>query len=101
MQASKKLIYVIPTIVAIALVAFVGGRNSRSNVGKPGTTFGQIYVDTPEVYSRERLVNDRFQQDGWLRKKLAEEPESGVQVNTGASSQTSRTARVAAGGGGG
>jgi hypothetical protein len=33
-------------------------------------TRGQIYVDTPEVYTRERLVNDRFRQQAWLDSQL-------------------------------
>lgn len=33
-------------------------------------TYGSIYVDSPEVYTRERLVNDRFLQDAWLNKWL-------------------------------
>jgi len=57
----------------------------------PGTTFGKIYVDTPEVYSRERLVNDRFQQDAWLREKLSEEPKQGLQGSAGTLSQTNTT----------
>jgi hypothetical protein len=36
----------------------------------PFTTGGQIYVDSPEVYTRERLVNDRYDQDYWLRQRL-------------------------------
>lgn len=36
----------------------------------PFTTTGRIYVDSPEVYTRERLVNDRYDQDFWLRKQL-------------------------------
>ncbi len=36
---------------------------------KPETT-GTIFVDSPEVYTRERLVNDRYVQDAWLRDKL-------------------------------
>ena len=36
----------------------------------PFTTQGRIYVDSPEVYTRERLVNDRYDQDYWLRKQL-------------------------------
>ena len=36
----------------------------------PFTTKGKIYVDSPEVYTRERLVNDRYNQDYWLRKQL-------------------------------
>jgi hypothetical protein len=34
------------------------------------TTTGRIYVDSPEVYTRERLVNDRYDQDYWLRQQL-------------------------------
>jgi hypothetical protein len=43
----------------------------------PFTTTGRIYVDSPEVYTRERLVNDRYEQDYWLRKRLEQlnEPE--------------------------
>ena len=36
----------------------------------PFTTQGVIYVDSPEVYTRERLVNDRYDQDYWLRRHL-------------------------------
>jgi len=36
----------------------------------PFTTRGSIYVDSPEVYTRERLVNDRYDQDYWLRQQL-------------------------------
>ena len=31
---------------------------------------GLIYVESPEVYTRQRLVNDRYLQDAWLRGKL-------------------------------
>jgi hypothetical protein len=34
------------------------------------TAGGRIYVDSPEVYTRERLVNDRYEQDYWLREQL-------------------------------
>lgn len=63
----------------------------------PGTTFGKIYVDTPEVYSRERLVNDRFQQDAWLREKLREKPTQGIQGSTGVSSSSNTSFALAAG----
>jgi hypothetical protein len=36
----------------------------------PFATKGAIYVDSPEVYTRERLVNDRYDQDHWLRRRL-------------------------------
>ena len=34
------------------------------------TAGGNIHVDSPEVYTRERLVNDRYEQDYWLRDQL-------------------------------
>lgn len=37
---------------------------------RPFTTYGEVYVDSPEVYTRQRLVNDRYAQDHWLRTKL-------------------------------
>ena len=33
-------------------------------------TYGEIWVDSPEIYTRERLVNDRFIQDAWLSQQL-------------------------------
>jgi hypothetical protein len=33
-------------------------------------TFGSIYVNSPQIYTRERLVNDRFVHDAWLRQQL-------------------------------
>lgn len=33
-------------------------------------TLGEILVDSPEVYTRERLVNDRFRQGAWLNERL-------------------------------
>lgn len=33
-------------------------------------TYGKIWVDSPEIYTRERLVNDRFLHDAWLRRFL-------------------------------
>lgn len=38
--------------------------------GEPGNSFGNIYVDSPEIYTRERLVNDRFREDTWLKSTL-------------------------------
>src|SRR5262245_53966849 len=33
-------------------------------------THGHIWVESPEVYTRERLVNDRFRQEAWLSAQL-------------------------------
>jgi hypothetical protein len=42
----------------------------------------EIYVGSPEVLSRERLVNDRLAEDEWLRKRL-EESDNAVFGNQG------------------
>ena len=84
------------TLLTLAVVSGCA-MNPVSVTSKPGTTFGKIYVDTPEVYSRERLVNDRFQQDAWLREKLRERPTHGVQAGTESTSQTSTAVSLAVG----
>jgi hypothetical protein len=33
-------------------------------------TYGRILVDSPEIYTRERMVNDRYDQEFWLRNSL-------------------------------
>jgi hypothetical protein len=35
-----------------------------------GQTTGEIYVSGPQVYTRERLVNDRYREDAWLLAML-------------------------------
>ncbi|OSP55480.1 hypothetical protein [Pseudoruegeria sp. SK021] len=44
----------------------------RTALTRPATTAGLVFVESPEVYTRQRLVNDRYGQDAWLRAKLAE-----------------------------
>ncbi|MDK3073711.1 hypothetical protein QO034_11360 [Sedimentitalea sp. JM2-8] len=36
----------------------------------PITTKGHIFVESPEIYTRERLVNDRYSQAFWLEQQL-------------------------------
>src|SRR5437870_811661 len=31
---------------------------------------GYIYLDSPEVYTRERLINERLSEEAWLTKQL-------------------------------
>ena len=85
----------IALIIALAVTGCAVGPGQVTS--KPGTTFGKIYVDTPEVYSRERLVNDRFQQDAWLREKLRENPTQGIQGGMGTSARTTTDLSLAAG----
>jgi len=46
--------------------------DSRSFIS---STEGTVFVETPQIYTRERLVNDRFVQESWLREVLKEEPD--------------------------
>ncbi len=39
-------------------------------------TTGQINVSGPQVYTRERLVNDRYREDAWMLRELARSDES-------------------------
>ena len=54
-------------------------------------------MDTPEVYSRERLVKDRFLQDAWLREKLNDIPTHGIQGSMGVSRRTDTAVAISAG----
>jgi hypothetical protein len=45
-------------------------RQLRSEIWGNPPTFGDIHVNTPKVYTRERLVNDRFRQQAWLELQL-------------------------------
>ena len=64
---------VVALIVGILITVLVFnwlGFNFEEDSLDRGTSYGEIYVDSPEVYTRERLVNDRFREDAWLRKAL-------------------------------
>ncbi len=54
-------------LVIAAWYFYFPGSSSRPDFG---TTTGEIIVSSPEVYSRERLVNDRFQEATWLQGQL-------------------------------
>lgn len=58
-------------VVGAALASILlhqAGENSAAR--SAGRTYGQILVDSPEVYTRERMVNDRFRQEAWLLEAL-------------------------------
>lgn len=42
----------------------------KESIHFPWETEGDIIVDEPKVYTRERLVNDRFREQAWLEKQL-------------------------------
>jgi len=74
MTASGPTIFrgvIIVAICAAILLVFLGpGRIGQSPVQPSGKTYGRILVDSPEIYTRERMVNDRFRQEAWLLEQL-------------------------------
>lgn len=65
---SKKIYATIP------LVFFIGGCTSKSNLRylPEGKTYGEIVISKPRISTRERLINDRLDQESWLQKQLNE-----------------------------
>ena len=59
-----------PIAVALSVLAVVGVIFSALAYWPQSPTYGAIIVDTPEVYTRERLVNDRLTQQAWLDRQL-------------------------------
>ena len=53
-------------IAAAAIIVLIVGLAT----GGTGFGSGSIFVGSPEVYTRERLVNDRYDQDYWLHAQL-------------------------------
>ncbi len=58
-----------PYVVKIYLNAERRVVQALNDPGIPGQS-GLIYVESPEVYTRQRLVNDRYLQDAWLHDRL-------------------------------
>lgn len=56
--------------LALGVVLVKFWNPTAADPAAPGTTYGTIIVSSPEVYSRERLVNDRFQEATWLASEL-------------------------------
>lgn len=54
---------------AALIVLFAAGL--AAYLPRLSNTHGSIFVGSPEIYTRERLVNDRYDQDYWLHRQLA------------------------------
>jgi hypothetical protein len=81
-----------PTLAVVALLVI--GWLWLGDLFGERTTLGTIVVGSPAIYTRERLVNDRFLQDAWLSNQL--EPESGIHDSLGIRTE-SRAGAVRAG----
>jgi hypothetical protein len=57
-----------------------------------GQTTGEIFVSGPQVYTRERLVNDRYREDAWLLAML----DTSTKETYGPAAALSRTERSGA-----
>jgi hypothetical protein len=87
-------------VAAAALVVFlVGGKILADRTDRTAATYGTILVETPQVYTRERLVNDRLMQESWLREVLNEKQNFSVVVERVGAAER-RTTAVSVGGGG-
>lgn len=60
-------VVIVVSFLGMILLHYLG--MAPINIGAFSTK-GAIYVDSPEIYTRERLVNDRYDQDFWLRGQL-------------------------------
>lgn len=62
---------------------------------------GLLFIEPPQVYTRERLVNDRFAQANWLDRELSStESETAAQLAAAASRATRRASSTSLGMGG-
>ena len=68
---------VVLVVLALLLYGFVFREGPAASIaglfGSDGSGYatGFVEIDTPEVYTRERLVNDRFVEDTWLKDLLS------------------------------
>ncbi len=68
-KSAGKWLLVLAVGIALGLLLYVPFPNISLPFAKRHDG-GFILVDSPEVYSRERLLNDRLRQHGWLMRRL-------------------------------
>jgi hypothetical protein len=81
-------------IAVVVLIFILPDRNNESPMYSGGATYGRILIDSPEVYTRERMVNDRYSQEAWLLERLKKSEGTNVQGSTKRQKTTSRKGRV-------
>ena len=64
-----KLAGPVQAILGLLVFGFLFERAGLIDLILPSTD-AQIFIDSPQVYTRERLVNDRFREQAWLEKQL-------------------------------
>src|SRR5690348_3123912 len=63
----KKIVLFVGCSIAVVLIPISYANIIRSHGEE---NYGKILVEGPQIYTRERLVNDRYREDAWLLKKL-------------------------------
>ena len=58
-------------VVFLAFVAFLAWSSGLVDNFRSETP-GVVHIESPQIYTRERLVNDRFREQAWLEKQLKE-----------------------------
>jgi len=58
-------------VVFLALVAFLAWSSGIVDNLRSETP-GVVHIESPQIYTRERLVNDRFREQAWLEQQLKE-----------------------------
>lgn len=97
-QPGSVLTALMGTVVFLAVLwvlAHVTGIDARiaQRLSPPNT--GLIFVESPEVYTRQRLVNDRYLQDAWLKDQLEViDSEDSVFIDTQSWIETVLRARI-------
>ena len=89
----SKSSFVWAAVIAALLLLFVNFQPTRFIGWVLGPT-GKVYVSSPGVYTRERLVNDRNDEDFWLRAQLRLLDDSEVGFSTVTRSELRLTADV-------
>ncbi len=59
----------LPTLGMVALAVYMTHSKALQSFFEP-ITYGAIHVDSPQVYTRERLINDRLSQEIWLTRQM-------------------------------
>ncbi|MDB5409429.1 MAG: hypothetical protein JWL84_4341 [Rhodospirillales bacterium] len=60
----------VSALLALPILAFVAIPPAYRAIESWSPSGGMIFVDMPQIYSRARLVNDRFDQNAWLTTQL-------------------------------
>lgn len=93
--AGPRLRAALPTLGGLALLLVAATWTYDAFFDETPETYGQLVVDSPEIYTRERLVNDRFVEDAWLRRKLRASDTADFKPTASAARRSANSMRLA------